>query len=182
MTPEGAAGIVEVGEGLRLRPTQQNDRDFLRWVYGSTRMEELAQTDWSDEQKAAFIQQQFDAQDTHYRQHYAPEAEYFVIEDGERPIGRFYIARWTSEIRIMDIALLPEERGRGLGGRLLAAILAEGEAHGKRVSVHVEMYNPALKLYQRLGFRALSEYGMYFLMEWQPQGAAEERHESDPAG
>lgn len=149
------------------------DREFLKQVYGSTRLEELAMTDWSDEQKAAFIEHQFAAQTAHYAQHYAPHAEYFVIEVVGRPIGRLYIARWSREIRLMDITLLPEVRGQGWGQVLLAQILEEGARTGKKVSIHVEMYNPALRLYDRLGFRKLSEYGMYYLMEWQPAGFSE---------
>ena len=117
--------------------------------------------------QAAFVRQQFEAQHHHYQTYY-PEASFdLVLLDGE-PVGRLYVARWTREIRLVDIALVPAARGRGLGTALLRDLLAEGERTGKAVSIHVERFNPALRLYRRLGFREVEEKGPYFLMEWRP--------------
>src|SRR5205814_7139129 len=107
-----------------LRPSGAEDRDFLLRVYASTREEELRLVDWSDEQKAVFVQQQFAAQDAYYREHYDP-ATFDVIEVDGEPAGRLYVARREDEIRIMDIALLPEYRGRGIGTALIRALLDE---------------------------------------------------------
>ncbi len=135
-----------------LRPITPADQDFLYGVYASTRADELAVTDWDDAQKAAFLQMQFDAQHQYYQEHY-PEASFsIVLVDGE-PVGRLYVARWPDQIRIVDIALLPAHRNQEIGTILLQALLAEGDAIGKRVSIHVERFNPALRLYERLGFR-----------------------------
>src|SRR6476469_3519979 len=90
-----------------LRPITPEDVPFLAAVYASTRWEELAPTGWSDEEKAVFCRRQFDAQSAHYRENY-PGASLQVIERDGVSIGRLYVARWESEIRIMDIALLPE--------------------------------------------------------------------------
>lgn len=68
----------------------------------------------------------------------------------------------------MDIAILPEFRGAGVGTAILSDLFAEAAAAGKTVTIHVEMYNPALKLYERLGFRRIGEHGVYLLMEWTP--------------
>jgi ribosomal protein S18 acetylase RimI-like enzyme len=134
-------------------------------VYASTRAEELAVTDWSEEQKTQFLRQQFTAQDAHYRAHY-PSAEFSVIEREGLPIGRLYVDRWTKEIRIMDIALLPEHRGAGIGTTLLRELQEEARAAGKSLSIHVEKFNPALRLYERLGFRPIEDKEVYLLMEW----------------
>jgi ribosomal protein S18 acetylase RimI-like enzyme len=155
---------------VTLRPIRDEDRDFLRHLYASTRAEELAQvTDWSAEQKEAFLTQQFEAQHDHYQTHYADASFDIVVSDGE-PIGRLYVARWEREIRLVDVALVPEARGRGIGTALLRTLLAEGERTGRAVSIHVEQFNPALRLYRRLGFREVAENGPYFLMEWRPRG------------
>jgi ribosomal protein S18 acetylase RimI-like enzyme len=150
-----------------LRPASTSDRDFLLRVYASTREEELRLVDWSDEQKAAFVRQQFDAQDAYYREHYDP-ATFDVIEDDGTPVGRLYVARWEHEIRIMDIALVPEHRGRGIGTALLETLLDEAATTGKRLSIHVEVNNPARRLYERLGFSPVEERGVYVLMEAAP--------------
>jgi ribosomal protein S18 acetylase RimI-like enzyme len=150
-----------------LRTPSTSDRDFLLRVYASTREEELRVVDWSDEQKAAFVQQQFEAQDAYYREHY-DSATFDVIEDDGTPVGRLYVARWEDEIRIIDIALLPEHRGRGIGTALLRDLLDEGARTRKRVSIHVERNNPALRLYERLGFEPTEDRGVYLLLEATP--------------
>jgi len=148
-----------------LRPATDADLPFLFRLYASTREEELATVvDWSEEQKQAFLRQQFEAQHAWYREQYADAAFDVVEVDGE-PAGRFYVDRWEREVRIVDISLLPEHRGRGLGGALLAALFAEADAAGKPVSVHVERFNPALNLYTRLGFLFREDKGVYLLLE-----------------
>lgn len=152
---------------IELRPAREEDADFLRAVYGSTREEELAPTGWTREQKDWFIAQQFHAQDTYYKQHYEG-ASYDVVLVDDEPAGRLYVARWDDEIRIMDIALLPPFRGQGIGGRLLGPLLREGAESGKTVSIHVEESNRAMSLYRRLGFVEVGEHGVYRLMRWTP--------------
>lgn len=158
-----------MAEKIRLRPAGDDDLPFLCRVYASTRWEELAGVPWTDEQKEAFLRFQFEAQHTYYREKF-PDAAYDVIEAGGEPVGRLYVDRRADEIRLVDIALLPEHRGRGLGGRLLDDLLAEARAAGKPVRIHVEMNNPALGLYRRLGFTEIEEQGVYYLMEWRPAG------------
>lgn len=150
---------------ITLRTVTPADEEFLLAVYSSIREPELAVTDWSAEQKAQFCQMQFQAQDTHYRQHYTG-AQLDVIWNGDVPIGRLYVARWPNEIRIMDIALLPAHRGQGIGTRLLQELQQEAAAAGKTLSIHVERFNPVLRLYQRLGFQISEDKGVYLLMHW----------------
>ena len=158
--------------GPWLRPIRDDDLPFLARVYASTREEELATVvDWSEEQKQAFLRQQFEAQHAWYQENYA-NAAFDVVEVDGQPAGRFYVDRWEREVRIVDISLLPEHRGRGLGGALLAALFAEADAAGKPVSVHVERFNPALRLYERLGFRFREDKGVYLLLERPVGGGA----------
>jgi ribosomal protein S18 acetylase RimI-like enzyme len=124
---------------------------------------------WSAAQKSEFLAQQFHAQRTHYRAHY-PGASFDVIEQEGRPVGRLYVARLKREIRLMDIALLPECRNRGIGGELCEALLDEARAQGRIVSLHVEDDNPAKRLYERLGFAEVAEVTFYRLMHWVPPG------------
>ncbi|HUP41984.1 MAG TPA: GNAT family N-acetyltransferase, partial [Thermoanaerobaculia bacterium] len=86
-----------------------------------------------------------------------------------RPIGRLYVDRWKDQIRLVDIALLPEHRGAGLGRAILEELLAEGDRSGLPVTIHVELNNPALRLYRRLGFRHVDSNGIYYLMRWEPR-------------
>jgi ribosomal protein S18 acetylase RimI-like enzyme len=147
-----------------LRPVTPDDRGFLLRVYASTREDELSILGWSEEQKAAFVLQQFEAQDAYYREHYE-SAAFDVIEIDGEPAGRLYVARWDDEMRIVDIALLPEYRGHGIGTALLRDLLAAAAREGRRLSIHVEVNNPARRLYERLGFAQVEERGVYLLMQ-----------------
>ena len=119
---------------------------------------------WDDAQKDAFLRMQFDAQDAWYRQNYLG-ATFDVVEVDGEPAGRLYVHRGGSEIRIVDIALLPAHRGSGTGTSLLGDLLAEADADGKSVTIHVERLNPALRLYERLGFELAEDKGVYLFLE-----------------
>jgi ribosomal protein S18 acetylase RimI-like enzyme len=151
----------------RLRPETQDDLEFSYQLYASTREQEMALTTWNAAQKEVFLRMQFNAQREHYLRYY-PTASFQIIEYQSRPIGRMYVDRWEKEIRLMDIALLPDFCGQGLGSRLIQTIMEEGQRTGKAVSVHVEQFNPARRLYQRMGFQLAEDKGVYHLMRWTP--------------
>jgi ribosomal protein S18 acetylase RimI-like enzyme len=155
---------------VALRPAGPADAEFLFGVYASTRAEELAVTGWDEETERAFLEQQFRAQDEYYRANYDGASFDVVLVDGE-PAGRLYIARWAGEIRVMDIALLPDFRGRGAGEQLLRALQAEAEESGKSLTIHVERENPALGFYRRLGFEQAEDRGVYLFLRWEPARA-----------
>ncbi len=152
---------------VTLRPATDQDYAFMRFLYCSTREEEMKMFPFGEEEKAAFLDQQFAAQYEHYRLHY-PTCERNIIELDGRPIGRLWMDEWKDQIRLVDIALLPERRGSGIGSRLLGDVLARGTRTGKPVTIHVEAYNPALRLYERFGFEKVDTNGVYYLMKWTP--------------
>jgi ribosomal protein S18 acetylase RimI-like enzyme len=157
-----------LAKSVTLRPITPEDKEFLHRVYRSTREDELAMVvDWTAEQKDAFVRQQFEAQHTWYHEHYVGADFQVILVDGE-PAGRLYVHRREKEIRLMDITLLPGHRGSGLGTSLLSDLMAESQATGKPLTIHVEIYNPAMRLYQRLGFMTLEDRGVYHLLEWRP--------------
>ncbi len=157
-----------MSSAVTLRRITPDDTPFLYQVYASTREEELAPLGWDESQKTAFLQMQFTAQHRYYHEQF-PDADYQIILSGDRPIGRFYVDRRPDEINILDIALLPEQRRAGIGTALLKAILAEADQAGKPVRIHVERFNPALHLYERLGFVKTADTGVYFRMERAPR-------------
>jgi GNAT superfamily N-acetyltransferase len=156
---------------ITLQSTTPQDEGFLCRLYASTREDEMAVVPWDEAQKKAFLDMQFAAQHTFYHEQFK-QAEFQLILLGDEPIGRLYIDRRADEIRLIDIALLPEHRNKGIGSRFLRNILAEGERAGLPVRIHVEHFNPALRLYERLGFHVIGEHGVYYLMEWSPEGTA----------
>jgi ribosomal protein S18 acetylase RimI-like enzyme len=145
---------------------------FLVQVYASSRTEEMAMLlDWTTEKKKAFLHFQFTAQHTHYQEHY-PQARYDIICLGKERIGRFYVDRMESEIRVMDITLLPDYRNQGIGRSLMQTVLKEAKCPSTLVSLHVEPDNPAKRLYERLGFNVAGEVSFYELMHWYPPDQA----------
>lgn len=153
---------------VTLRPVADADHEFLVDLYGSTRAAELDQVHWEPGQREAFVRMQFDLQARHYRES-NPEGTFEVIEVDGRPAGRLYVDRRPTDIRVVDIALAPAYRGRGIGTALLRQVLAEAAASGRTASIHVEVTNPAASLYERLGFTVVEDLGVYRLMEWAPR-------------
>lgn len=154
-------------EAITLRPATDADYDFMRRLYAATREEEMERFPFNETQKRAFLDQQFAAQFEHYGIHY-PTCERNIVEKDGDPIGRLWVDEWRDQIRLVDIALIPGCRGGGIGSRLLHEVLHRGAAAGKPLTIHVEADNPALRLYQRLGFERVDTNGVYFLMRWTP--------------
>lgn len=147
------------------RQVTPEDDAFLIAVYGSTRAEELALTNWDDSQRETFLRMQFGAQAAHYLEHY-PGGEHFIIfADGEA-VGRVYVANIEKEIRILDITLFPRNRGTGIGAPIIKELMAEAAGFGKPLTIYIESYNRSMGLFERLGFAKVGEHGYSHLMEW----------------
>jgi GNAT superfamily N-acetyltransferase len=162
---------LEQGEpppaGIRLRDVEPGDEAFLRFLYRSSREPELKLTAWSEGEKSAFANSQFDLQDRWYRENY-PGAQFLVIEREGAPIGRLYLHSTGSDLRVMDITLAPAARNQGLGSSLIRWLEAKAGAGGATISLHVESFNPARTLYRRLGFAEEEVEGIYVRMRWTP--------------
>lgn len=151
-------------EGFALRPETAGDIPFLARLYASTREDELAPVPWTPEQKQAFLLQQFDAQRRHYYAYFTSCA-FNVIEREREPIGRLYLETRSNRLHIVDIALSPEWRRRGIGTQLLKQLIATARQGGLGVGIFVEKFNPALSLYRRIGFVEVADEGFYLEME-----------------
>jgi len=112
----------------------------------------MALVAWNEQQKEDFLRMQFNAQHSYYHDQFK-QARYEIIESDKTPIGRLYVDRREREIRIIDIALLPDLRGKGIGEFLMQSLLDEAAESDLSVTIHVEHNNPAMHLYQRLGFK-----------------------------
>ena len=172
MTPNDRERSTEI-PGIALRAYREDELEFLYELYATTRADEMdLLLDWTDSQKESFVRAQFQLQHDHYPRHYPGATLDVVLEWGE-PIGRLYVYRVPSEIRLMEVTLLPEKRNRGIGGALTREILADAESSGRPVVLHVEPWNPAVRLYERLGFVAKDDVGLNSRrMEWWPSSGA----------
>lgn len=156
------ADLMEMG--FSLRPETDSDIPFLAALYASTRETELAPIPWTPEEKRLFLLQQFDAQRRDYRTRFR-DCAFDIVECAKEPVGRLYFETRGGRLHIIDIALAPQWRGRGVGSRILEAMIAAARAHGLSVGIFVEKFNPALSLYRRLGFAEFADHGVYLEME-----------------
>lgn len=152
---------------LNFRPVTPDDTELNYRIYYSTREEELRKSGWSEEEKENFVRMQFNLQQKQYTTFYNGATFNFILA-GSVPAGRIFLHETMHEIRIMDIAVLPEYRNRGIGTTILKGIVRNAKQSGKRASIHVEVYNPARRLYERLGFTVSELRGMYYFMEYIP--------------
>jgi GNAT superfamily N-acetyltransferase len=160
------------GECLTIRPVSTDDDQFLLSVYDSTRHEELDQAEWQTGQREAFLKWQFDLQRGEYESRF-PDAEYYVILFDDRPAGRIWIGADDNQMRLLDIALLPEFQNRGAGTVLLRWLIDRAKSANKplRHMVFV-LNNEAHKFYERLGFVIIEDLGAYKHMEWKSEPPA----------
>jgi ribosomal protein S18 acetylase RimI-like enzyme len=155
--PKGTATVA-------LRPVTTDDRELLLQIFASTRLRELALLGDEDELRSRFLVQQFGAQETHLRSVHPTASRDVVLVDGVSA-GRLYVDRRAHEIEILEIALLPAARGRGVGTKLLEGLLKEAGASGKKLTLQVQATSRARALYERLGFRRADQGGVYLRME-----------------
>lgn len=151
-------------DNISLTPMTEDDLEFLFQVYASTRLEEVAQTGWPIEQQESFLRMQFNAQHQHYQKYY-PEASFEIILLAGEPVGRLYVSRWETQIRIVDIAILPKHRGKKIGSYLMSQLFLEAKENGMEISIHVEKNNPAMQWYLALGFVPIEDKSVYSLMK-----------------
>ena len=168
---EGAMGRDQMSSGsIALRPVKADDEEFLFRAYAGTRELERHAARWRNGEWDAFVRMQYEAQRCHYQTHF-PDAEHWVVlRDGE-PIGRIWVLRMANEIRLLDIIILPEHRGCGIGTYLIRSLQQDATAAGVRLRHSVELDNHgARRLYERLGFTTVETHGLHRLMEWNPSG------------
>lgn len=144
--------------GITARRIAEHDLGFLRRLYASTRVEELAATRWPEEAQQLFLAQQFELQHRHYQAHFA-DAEFLLLLRQEQPIGRLYWHAQARQATLVEISLLPAHRGQGVGSALLSALVAQADLEGQSIDLHVDPTNPARRLYERFGFTPVAPRG-----------------------
>ena len=152
---------------ISLRPFRPDDQEFLYRLYASTRLQEIAAFGWPEAQQQAFLRMQFTAQQRSYQMSYG-EAEHQIVEVNGSPIGRLMVFRQPTSALLVDIALLPEFRGQGIGGDLIGKLIQECDQAKLPLRLQVQRTNPAQRLYERLGFKKTGEDQIYIQMEKQP--------------
>ena len=152
---------------ITLRDALPSDKAFLLALYASTRAEEFAHLGWPAEMERSFMQMQFEAQRGDYARRH-PHSLCQVVEMLGCPVGRLWVAQDARSLTVLDISLIAELRGQGIGTDCLRRVQRRAAAAGLDVELQVVRGNPAQRLYQRLGFRDLGEAGVRQAMVWKP--------------
>lgn len=168
LTPAGISFKAISESNTTNKKFSDTDMAFLGELYASTRWEEVLQTPWSDQQRRDFLHTQFNAQHKHYLTHY-PHSDYLLIIKNSEKIGRIYVDRDDSSICLIDISLLPQYRGKGIGTLLIKELILEAQNTQKKIVLHVESFNPAFQLYKKLDFVLVEDKGVHQYMEWYPK-------------
>ena len=158
----------DLASAISLRPVLPEDAELLYEIYASTRRDELAQVPWSEEQLKIFLRMQLSARDQSYRMHYTEIDDRIILFEGQ-PVGRLILIRTEEEIRLADVALLPEHRSKGVGAVLIKDLMTEADRTKRPIRLQVEKPNGAARrLYDRMGFATTGENITHFQMEYQP--------------
>jgi ribosomal protein S18 acetylase RimI-like enzyme len=152
---------------IALRPVAADDAALLEALYRASRADEVAAWGWNDGQVEAFLEMQWQIE-RRARAIQHPNAEHRIVVLDGRAVGRLLVDRTSDEIRIVDIGLLPEARGRGIGTALLGDLIAEAEARAVRIVLSVRRGNAAERLYRRLGFTVTGEDELQIKMAFCP--------------
>lgn len=152
---------------LRLRAALPGDDAFCRELYASTR-DDLRQLPMPTEMLAGLVAMQQRVHEEGRRRVY-PDAEVLILEYGEQPAARVVLDAGGQDWRLVDLAVLPALRGRGLGAALLAALQRRAAGCGAGVKLSVLRTNgAALRLYERAGFVACGGDALQQQMIWTP--------------
>jgi len=169
--PAGSTAHLEAPEALRadgyaLRRAAMADLPFLQHLYAETRAAEMRATGWPQALRDRFVADQFALQHGHYVRQYS-DADFLILQHRTRAVGRLYLHREATDDLIIDIALLAESRGRGLGSALLRHARQDAVRAGRGLRLHVDLRNDAAhRLYLRLGFCDVGVEGAHRSMRW----------------
>lgn len=159
--------MFQLPDGLHVRPATGADQLFLAQLFASTR-QDLQLIDQSAAATVELMDLQFRAQTQGYGQQF-PNALYFVIEKHHVAIGKVTLDFGSNEIRVVDIALLPQARGQGYAAAVFQSLQLAASKVGTPMTLTVLSSNlPAKQLYARLGFQPADLSPPYEQWIWYP--------------
>lgn len=154
--------------GLTSAVAGPHDEAFLYELYASVRQDEVAAWGWPAAEQHAFIRAQYECQRQSYSLYYPHSVDKIVLWHDDR-VGRILTARVADDIALVDLAILPAYRSRGLGTKLIHELQEVARTGGLGLRLHVLLGSPAQRLYTRLGFRENGDGRFpYIGMRWEP--------------
>ena len=160
-----ASAVPVMSEILTLRPTRADDQEFLYRLFYSVHTEKLRLVPLGEEEKTKLVELMYQGFTRHYSS-LAPVSDDRLILLNNESIGRMILLQTREEIRLADLAILPEYRKRGIGSALIGQVQTESMMSKRPVRLQVAQFDRALGLYRRLGFYKTDVEGPYIHLEW----------------
>lgn len=154
---------ITVPQVIHLRPERADDEAFLFALFRGSREAEFAPLPKA--QRETLLRLQHQAQYRDYAERF-PRSEHFIVEFSGQAAGRLLLNREADELRVIDIAVTPEQRGQGIASAVLRSLISEARTTGIALRLSVRSGNPALALYRRLGFCVRAESATDLELEW----------------
>ncbi len=151
---------------MELVKAKLEDDEFLYEVYASSRMDEINEWQWDEQQKQQFLKMQYYCQKVYYKNIYSHLETRIIVSKNEK-IGRLLLADFKEKFVIVDLTILPEFQNQGVGTKILVEVQGYAQKHQKDIQLSVYRSNEgAIKLYEQLGFQQVECTDMYIFMEW----------------
>nr|WP_294510995.1 GNAT family N-acetyltransferase [uncultured Rhodopila sp.] len=151
-----------------LRPELPNDSGFLYALFRCHNLPVLSAMPVDEATRETLMRMQFDSQTRSYRAQY-PDARFDIVERDSVAVGRLIVHADDQAGCIVDIGLLPDRQGAGLGTALLSAVLADLAGRCPVVRCQVLWNNErSLRMCRRAGFADAGEAPPFVQLEWHP--------------
>ena len=146
-------------DDVTLRPALDSDFEFL-WQLHQATMQDYVDKTWGWD-------------DTFQRQRFGETFQagldgLDIIEAAGDPIGCLRVVREPERWFLAAIEIAPSCQRKGVGSAIITGLCRGADAVGLPVDLRVLKVNPAIDLYQRLGFSVTGAIDTHFLMRRQP--------------
>jgi ribosomal protein S18 acetylase RimI-like enzyme len=150
------------GNTTALVPAGPEDSPWIEALQRGILAEALAGI--PEPQLGPLLELQLRSQDQQYRRDW-PGASSFLIMAGANRVGRILLHEGAQRDHLVDISILHEFRNAGIGTQALQLLISRAESRSNDLCLRVAASNPALALYQRLGFEIVADAGVYLEMK-----------------
>jgi GNAT superfamily N-acetyltransferase len=141
---------------IALREARPVDYSFARQLYRATMHERTDEAFGWDEYR----------QDMSFARQFVLR-EVRIITLGAKDVGWIQTRAEGAVLNLLQFYVAPEWQGRGVGSTVLTRVMAEAKRRGRVIALSVMKGSPAIRLYQRHGFRVThaDAYKIYMRQE-----------------
>jgi len=101
-----------------------------------------------------------------HREQYTPSNTELIVKDSKE-IGWISVFLRNDHIKIDEMYIIPQHQNKGIGSILVRKVISDAESKNLTAQLRVFKINPAVKLYERLGFQIYDEDGPFYIMKYE---------------